>query len=40
MMGKMGLGLLGFVGKSLLSGGGAAGSVLSPVGTGGRGGAG
>ena len=26
MMGKMGLGLLGFVGKSLLSGGGAAGS--------------
>ena len=32
MMGKMGLGLLGFVGKSLLSGGGAAGSVLSAVG--------
>ena len=40
MMGKMGLGLLGFVGKSLLSGGGAAGSVLSAVGKGCAGGAG
>lgn len=34
MMGKMGLGLLGLVGKSLLSGGGAAGSVLPAVGKG------